>query len=274
MPGFMKGLLSNRSSSQRCPSCDGLIAADAINIKEGVALCAGCGKLSRLSELNTSGRSMDEILCSPPPRCYINSDSQRVTVTVSLRSLPGFFFPAGFALFWNGITSVFVLQAIAGLWANLVGPVPEWFPSPGLKGGKPEMNGGPMELGMTLFLCIFLIPFVTIGMVMVGVALMNLIGKTEVVIDEIDSYLSTGVGFIRWKRRFDPRAVHAVDFGSTAWQSESGNTKLIEIKADKSVKFGSMLQSPQMEWVRVVLVKTLLPDQGTSPLPHLSWLRR
>jgi hypothetical protein len=270
MPGILKRLLPIGFGSQRCPVCDALITSDVINIKEGVALCPGCGKLSRLSELNTSGRSIAEILAQPPAGCSIVSDGQRVTATVSLRSLAGFLFPAGFALFWNSITSVFVL-------IDVVGPLPNWFPAPGLKDGKPEMNGGPMDLGMTLFLCVFLIPFVTVGIGMAGAAIMNLIGKVEVVIDEFDSYVATGFAFLRWKKRFDPREVQAVEFGSTPWQSDGGSNRLIEIKANRSVKFGSMLHSDRMEWLRAVLWQTLLPqndDNQASTHPRLAWLSR
>ena len=114
------------------------------------------------------------------------------------------------------------------------------------------MNGGPMDLGMTLFLCVFLIPFVSVGIGMVAAAIMNLIGKVEVVIDEFDSYVATGFAFLRWKQRFDPREVQAIDFGSIPWQSNQSGKGLIEIKAKRSIKFGSMLQSDQMEWLRCI----------------------
>jgi hypothetical protein len=124
------------------------------------------------------------------------------------------------------------------------------------------MNGEPMNLGMTLFLCIFLIPFVAIGIGMAGAAIMNLFGKVEVVVDEFDSYVATGIGFLRWKKSFDPRGVLAVDIGTTPWQTEGGSNKLIEIKANRTVKFGSLLQSDRMEWLQAVLRQTLLPQSA------------
>ena len=109
---------------QRCPDCDEALGSETINIKEGVALCSNCGKLSRLSELNYSHRSVQEILSNPPTGCSIVSLGQGVVAKASLRSIAGFLFPAGFALFWNGIVSVFVLIAVAGLYTNLIGPLP------------------------------------------------------------------------------------------------------------------------------------------------------
>jgi len=248
-----------------------------MNIKEGVALCPSCGKLSRLSELTTSNRPIEEILEQPPSGCLITSTGHVVIATVSLRSLAGFVFPAGFALIWNGLTSVFVLQAIAGLHANLIGPLPDWFPAAGLKDGRHEVNGGPMELGMTMYFCVFLIPFVTIGTVIAGIAIMNLIGKVEVIINEFDSYVATVIGFVRWKKTFDPKEVRAVEFGTAAWQSEGMSNRVIEIKSDRIVKFGSMLQSDRMEWLHAVLRKLLLPqneDRNISTFPKLTWLSR
>ncbi len=220
---------------------------------------------------------MEEILDRPPSGCSIHSFGQRAVATVSLRSITGFVTTTGFALFWNGIVSVFVLIAIAGLYANLIGPLPKWFPAPGLNDGKPEMNGGPMELGMTLFLCVFLIPFVTVGSVMAGAAIMCLLGKVEVVIDEFDSYVATGFLFLKWKKRFDAKQVQGVEFTSSAWSSEGGSTRLIEIKSNRNVKFGSMLPTERMEWLRAVLKTLLLPtrnDTSTSSLPSLPWLSR
>ena len=265
-----------KAQFQRCPECDESLTSDAINVKEGVALCPACGKLSRLSELNCASRSRAEILSKPPGGCSVTPWGQKVIVRASLRSIVGFLLPAGFALFWNGIVSVFVLIAIAGLYSNLIGPVPKWFPAPGVHDGVPEMNGGPMDLGMSLFLCVFLIPFVTVGTAMVGAAVMNLVGKVEVVLDEFESHVATGIGFLRWKRRFDARSVHAVDFGVTA-QSEGSANRLIELTADRTIKFGSLLQADRMEWMRAVLQELLLrpnANRASDTLLSLPWLSR
>jgi hypothetical protein len=270
-------LFSKGTPLQRCPDCDESLAPDAINVREGVALCPKCGKLSRLSELNCTDRPLEEILSQPPTGCSIVALGRGVVARASFRSLTGFLLPAGLALFWNSIVSIFVLIAIAGLYTNLIGPLPAWFPAPGLKDGKPEMNGEPMGLGMTLFLCVFLIPFVTVGIGMIGVALLNLIGKVEVVIDELDSYVATCAGGFRWIRRFDPYRVRAVSFGTTAWQSEGGPNRLIELSADRTIRFGSLLQADRMEWLRVVLKELLLNPNANrhgSILPYLPWITR
>ena len=152
-----------------CPSCDTPLASEHINIAEGVALCPGCGKLSRLSEVVEHERPSDEIVNDPPPGCSLNNEINATVIRISLRSVGGCVGSLAVCLFWNGITSVFVLIALSGLYANLIGPVPAWFPAP-------TMDDGPMGLGMTIFLCLFLTPFVTIGMIMFGAVLDLLMG--------------------------------------------------------------------------------------------------
>ena len=264
---------------QLCPDCDEIISSESINIQEGFALCPACGRLTRLSELSFRNRSIVETLNQPPAGCSIVPVGHGVTVRASLRSLTGFFVATGIALFWNGIVSVFVLIAIAGLYANLVGPLPAWFPAPGVKNGNPQMNGGPMGLGETLFLCVCLIPFVTVGTVMIGAAFMSLFGKVVVVVDEFNSYAATGIGLFVWKKRFDPLQVHSISISTktSVSDSQTSTSRSIEIQSDRTVKFGTMLQSDQLEWMHAALKELMLKSSASrtkTGLPVLTWIPR
>ncbi len=73
----------------------------------------------------------------------------------------------------------------------------------------------------------------------------------------MDSYAAMGLGFLKWKRRFDPRDVRAIEFGKL-WPSESGNTQVLEIQSTRTVKFGSLLNEEQLQWLRAVLREILL----------------
>lgn len=277
MLGFLKHDSAIELDSQRCPNCDNPITPESVNIKEGVALCSQCGKISWLSELNYTGRTTAEILANPPAGCSIVADGQRVTVAVSLRSFRGFLAIAGVALFWNGITSIFVSLAIAGLYTNLIGPLPNWFPTLDANDGKPEVNGQPMGLGMALFLSVFITPFVAVGAMMASFAILKLCGKIEVVIEEFSSSVATRVGFLRWTKRFDSREVKKVEFGVTTWQSNGSPNTLIEIKGNRCVKFGSMLDSEHLEWLLMLLRELLLRGNETNRVPGvpvLTWLLR
>jgi hypothetical protein len=263
----MKFPFTMQAPSQRCPNCDQPIEAESINITEGVALCPGCGKLSRLSKLNYSTRSLQEILAQPPRGCSIGEAGRGVRLLASMRSLGGFIPTALFALFWNSIVSLFVLLAIAGLYSNLIGPLPHWFPAPGVNEGQPEMNGKPMDLGMTLFLCLFLTPFVAVGIGTLVAAITCLIGKVEVVIDEWESYVATGIGFIRWKKRFDSKQIQSVSFYNSGGQSDSDAKSSIELVADRTIKFGSGLREDRKQWLWAAVKEILLnPNSNLTQL--------
>ena len=269
---FTKG-----SPSQRCPSCDEPLSADCINIKEGVALCPGCQNLIRLSEVNFSNRSIEEIVKKPAYGCSLDQTGHGVVITASLRSIGGFIASAGFALIWNSIVSIFLLLTAAGLYSNLIGPLPVWFPAPGLVDGKPQINGGPMGLSEALFLCVFLTPFVIVGIGTAGAALVCLLGKVEVVIEEHDSYVATGVGVMKWKTRFDPHQIGEVKFTTSDCQSDGDSSRSIEITADRAVRFGSSLPPERKKWVWAVLKILSRNASGAHPhlpgFPELSWLR-
>ena len=262
---------------QRCPRCDAEIYASDINIKEGVALCPACSTLSRLSELRDSDVSVDQVLHEPPHGCLLETSGDAVVATASARSIGTFLGCTAVALFWNGIVSVFVMIALAGLYTNLIGPLPDWFPAPPMNQGKPEMNGEPMGLGMTLFMCLFLTPFVAIGASMIWAAILSLFGKVEVVIDEHDSFVGIGVGFVRWKRRFDPRQTQSVEIHEQHSRSSDHNrtTLSIELIADRTIRFGSMLPRGRKQWLHTALQAMLLGDariRRQVDLPELFWL--
>jgi hypothetical protein len=226
-----------------CPVCGAEYHSGSINIKEGVALCAGCGQLSRLSDVVDEERPVIEQISQPPRGCSIANAGREILVRASLRSVGGFMGSLFICLFWNGIVSVFVLVALSGLYSNLVGPVPEWFPAP---------DDG-MPLGATLFLCIFLIPFVTIGLGIVGTLFMNLAGRIEVRIGESEASVFTGVGPLGWRRRFDPSRVQSVKLGYTKWETNGSPNEIIVIDADRTVKFGALLREGRRTWLRAIL---------------------
>jgi hypothetical protein len=238
-----------------CPACGEPLAVESINLAEGVALCPACGQLSRLSDVASRRRPLAEVLSKPPAGCAVSEWGQDVLVHATLRSLGGFVGMLFVALFWNGIVSVFVLIALAGLHHHLIGPLPAWFPAP-------QLNP-PMGLGMTLFLCIFLIPFVTIGSLLVGAMLLNLVGKVEVRIGISDADVRTGLGFLAWRRRFDPTCVRRVSIGSTSWETNGRPSEVVVIDADRTIKFGSLLAEDRREWLQAILTE-LLTNQKLS----------
>jgi hypothetical protein len=250
-----------------CPACGKPMAAADINVAEGVGLCRACGKLSRLREIAEQPELDPKALTTaPPPGCSIEErpGGGRV-VRASLRS-PGMAVAAlAVCLFWNGIVSVFVLIAISGLYTHFVGPLPHWFPAPGETGKKGNI-GPDMPLGMTWFLCIFLIPFVTIGLIMIATFLTCVFGRVEIITEGPVGRVRTGFGPFKWARRFDPTQVRRVSQSLSSWQQNNESKPVVQIDADRVVKFGSMLEDRRREWVIAVLHAALIAKRplGTS----------
>jgi len=221
----------------------------SINIAEGVALCPGCGKLARLSDVVEYERPSDEVVNDPPPGCALRNDIDETIIRVSLRSFGGFLGALFICLFWNGITGVFVLIAAAGLYTNLVGPIPAWFPAPPMD--------DPMGLGMSIFLCLFLTPFVTIGLIMFGAVLLTTMGSTVIRVGRDAASVKTGVGPIGWTKRFDPRKVERISTGKSKIETNGEHKKLIQIDADRTVRFASGMDEAKRDWIIAVLRRLL-----------------
>lgn len=240
-------------SDYYCPACDAPLTNEDINITEGVALCPGCGKMSRLSEVIEYERPSEEVVNTPPPGCTLTNQLNTTVIRVSLRSFGGFLGALFICLFWNGITSIFVLIALAGLYTNLIGPLPAWFPAPDFDDG--------MSLGMTLFLCLFLTPFVLIGLMMFVGVLLAMMGSIVIRVGSDWATVKTGVGPVGYTRRFDPRQVRSVGAGRSKIETNGEHKKLIQIEADRTVRFASGLSEAKHDWLIAVL-RRLLKGKG------------
>tara|TARA_Y100000589_G_C27175009_1_gene638332 strand:- start:15 stop:740 length:726 start_codon:yes stop_codon:yes gene_type:complete len=235
----------------KCPSCRAVLPKEQINVSKAVAHCLGCGKLSSLGDV-MDFQEVQEQVQDTPSGCFVWEEGSRIRVQATLRSISGAIGALFISLFWNGIVSVFVVIAIAGLWSNLVGPLPEWFPAPDMEDGK------GLPLGMALFLCLFLTPFVLIGSCMIAGIFLNLWGKVEVILDGPQGSVRTSVGPLGWTRRFDATSVDKVSIGRSSVETNGKRAKLIRIEADRTIKFGGQLNDKRLEWMRSVLKKLLV----------------
>lgn len=260
-----------------CPECGQPIPAGNINIQEGVALCPACGKVSRLSEVASQPDIDAKELATPPAGCTYRQEpiGDGLVVRASLRSAGGAAATLAISLFWNGIVSIFVLLAISSLYKHFVGPLPKWFPAP--NAGSRGHPSNDIPLGETWFLCIFLIPFVAIGLTLFFTFVLYLVGRVEVVVNGNDARVRTGIGPFNWTSRFDASAVkHVVE--SARSNLRYGQPKpSIEIDADRTVNFGSMLDNRRRTWMAGVLNLTLVtrahgrrPAMGRSSLSRQS----
>jgi hypothetical protein len=236
-----------------CSKCRRVIARDDVNVAKDVAYCRDCNTAYRLSELTSEeGPAPNFDLRHPPKGTWFVNDRGVIIIGATNRNLVSAVGFTIFALFWNGILSIFVLLAIAATLHQLHVPLPEWFPDP-------KMNDEEMTVGMTIFLWIFLTPFIIVGLFMTGVALSSIFGRTEVRISHSQASVFTGIGGLGWKRRFDPSRVQAVRIDRKHHSEGSDTfTILAETREGKQIKFGSLLSQERRQFMLAALRQTVL----------------
>jgi len=240
-----------------CSKCRTAIPSEDVNVANDVAYCRACNISYQLSSL-TVGAELDAgvDLRNPPAGAWYRSDGSGTLVGATHRSVGGALGALAFALFWNGIVSVFVTFAIAGTLRNLHLTLPSWFPAP-------NMNGSPMGVGMTLFLWLFLTPFIVIGLVMIGAFLSSLGGRTEVRIHNAEGVVFSGIGPLGFRKRFDARAVKEVRIEDKSWRDNDGGRQrktniVIETREGKLIRLGSMLREDRRKFLASALRKALV----------------
>jgi len=241
-----------------CPVCGHPIAPADINVAEGVGLCRACGKLSRLADIIDQPIVDPAFLKTPPAGCsYEEQLNGGFVIRASQRSIVTAMATLVVCLFWNGIVSVFVLLALGGLYRHFLGPLPSWFPSPQTKHANgtvdPEMPGSSL-----LFLCIFLIPFVTIGLCLFLAFIASLLGEVKVTVDRGEGKVQRGVGPFRWTRGFDASAVTRVTETQSKFMVNNQTRPLIVLDSNRTIRFGSMLPDYRRTWMVGVLRMQLM----------------
>ncbi len=246
---------TNSTMSGTCPQCGQTLLPADINISQGVALCPSCGKLARVDEtLDAAAPLLEQLLEEKPAGCTITYVGEHeIRLRATLRSVGGICMSLFLCLFWNGIVSVFVLIALCGLYTNLVGPLPAWFPQPNMQ--------DEMALGETLFLCLFLTPFVVVGTGMFGALLLYLVGSVEVRLLPEEGQVRTGIGSVVWVRRFDPNQVAKIEPGVASWESNGQAQPVIVIQSRSPLKFGSLLRADRRLWLQDMLKALLVGPQ-------------
>jgi len=240
-----------------CRKCRGEIPPADVNVGEGVAFCRACQTLSRLSDIVKESEIPDVDLNLLPRGCQVIDNGVQTIVRASARSFRGAAGALFIVCFWNGIVSVFVLVALAGTIHHIFGSVPTWFPGPSTV-GKSGQSITSMPLGMVIFLWIFLTPFITIGLFMIGVLLTSVVGRVEVRFDADAGMVFTGCGPFGWKRRFEVSEVESITLGETTWKQDDETKPVIVIDCGRKIRFGSTLPDERRNWMAGVLRKLLV----------------
>lgn len=262
--------MKNATPTPYCPACDHKITEAEVNIAEGFALCAKCGLLSKLSKLDFLHGTSQRTSEATPKRVSMIADRERVKISISLFSPLRLIGAIFVTLFWNGIVSLFLSLAVAAVAYNTIGYVPDWLPVPGLEDGKPIMNGEVMGEGITLFFCLFLLPFVVIGSGLLINTALRMFGTTTVIIDKNKSSVSTGISFLRLGKSFDPHKVKSIDLTVNKLNENQPCYQIeMELEGRKNIKFGRALTENQQEWLAATLRQIFIYKRPSSRNPEV-----
>ena len=225
-----------------CEKCEGLIERDDLDRAADTAYCRQCGHRFRPSE--TRGPLYEPVdgidPDAPPDGCDVRtaSDGGR-TLRASTFRLGGAVIGIGVALFWNGILSPFIALNFMATLYYLGVPMPGWF-ADGL-----EM--GPL---LCALLWLFLLPFMLVGAATIVVALVNVMGHTEVSVRPGEGCVTLGLGRFGWRRRFVPERVTGVRLGAASWKRNDQTVPAIELDLPGDlIRLGSLLTEERRDWL-------------------------
>jgi len=243
----LEKLVSALSVTPTCPRCKGVIPSEDVNVANDIAFCRTCNLSHRLSDL-ALGTAVDENIdvSRPPAGTWLQREGRGLVIGATHRSMGQAFGLLFFCLFWNCIVSVFVLLAVASTLHHLGVSVPHWFPAPTSKGNF-------IPLGFTIFLWLFLTPFMAVGLGMLAVFLSCLAGRTELRIQDGEGTLFTGIGSLGFRKRFATSDVRDVGLGDKRGGVSDGDSRrkaqiVIETNR-KPISFGSMLTDERRRFV-------------------------
>lgn len=130
---------------------------------------------------------------------------------------------------------------------------------------------------MTIFMCLFLTPFVVIGVGLIIHTLMMLFGSTVVKIAETGSSVSAGFPIFRFRKKFNALNVSSVKHEQSSYSRDDQVKYFLtihEFDKEKPVKFGRYMNLKQRDQILVLLRAVLLHKKLPRHTADLYWLRK
>ena len=216
-----------------CPKCDAEIPDTDFNVATDVAYCRVCKINYKYSELS-SRIEPTELNQSQVPK--------HVTVEET---------PAGMRIIYKKVSLlVLFLIPFTCLWGG--GSMTGIYIVPLVK-GKVEP-----------FMMLFGLPFLLGTIVLAYVNAFCLFGSTIIVVGRSESYVSTGVGPLRWKRTFDLGSVRTVSLKDTQMRNNRQTMKVIELNLEDNskVEFGSYMDDTARKFIAQVIASLIVKKPG------------
>ena len=214
-----------------CPKCKQPIPAEGVNIAKALAYCNACQEGFDLDDLVEP-----EALPAERPadaQCLLVRDADKLALALPRGGFKGIgCFFTFFALFWNGITWLFVVLTILGM----VGAVP----TNTVKSSSPPA-----------VVLLFLIPFMVIGIVTGLIALYCVFGETSVAMDSQELMFRRTVLGRNWDRTYPIAKIKEIKRTESYKQNDVpvyGVGIHIEGKS-MAITFGSGLKEEEKNWL-------------------------
>lgn len=250
MHAFAKGMVL------ACPNCGAEIPEADINIASDLAYCRRCSHAHSAASLATRQHipHLHELHGAPRGVIFTRTlDGFRVSAShYSAGQCATALF---LAVFWNTITGLFIsINTMATLRLlgvrNLAGI------------SLPVITGTGASLGQTLFLWLFLSPFIAIGLALIAALITTVFGRTELSVSAGAGKLFTGVGGLGLTTRF--RATDIMDVSIERERRRSSNSGtpsnaiILRTSEGKAHKFGGNLSANKRTYMAAVLADNLL----------------
>lgn len=228
----------------KCGSCQQQIPDADINIGLGVAMCRACERLWKLSDLATPIELQGTVdalerVKETPAGCIESDDGVERSVTVPFNRKAIGIGMLCFGFLWDAFVCAFLFMAMtkAGHSNVVVSPAPEIAPA----GGASSSTQIPLWAAM--------MPFFLSGTIIPLIGVIMTFGQTRVVRRGDDARVESGLGALRWTRRFNAGAVREIKLGQTTWQENGRLLPVVVIHADREIRLGSRLTNEQRAWL-------------------------
>ncbi len=241
-----------QSQRAKCPGCRRVIPSEDIKVANDIALCRNCNLSHRFSALIAAAEA-DQDSAQPPPGTWRRSEGETLIIGARHRSTGMALALLAFGLFWNGIVGFFVAGAVGSTLHHLGLPLPHWMP--------PQLAGS-MPAGITIFLWLFLAPFIAMGLFFVATLVSCLAGRTELRLQGNEATIFAGVGKLGIRRRFATSEVRDVRIEERSWRDNEGysqqKTQIVVETNRKSIRFGTMLPEERRRFLAAAVKRELV----------------
>ena len=210
----------------KCPTCKNPVSIEHVNVQKDFAWCSHCGEAFGISSQLPENRSYERAeavsahfdLHNPPNGAWFSESRDQIKIGATTSSYMGIFLLI-FAIFWWSILSTFFIA---------------------------DFDGPGDAFGV-----VFMIPFFIAGLVLMGLAIMMLVGKEEVIIKGNEGLIFQGVGTIGRRKHF--RWSEIDNIREEAYIARNRNNEgtgyRLVLEGAKQVKFGSMWNSERRYYI-------------------------